>query len=115
MATTPGTETVICRYWVRPEKEADFLKLLESHYPTLRSLELVTDDRPQYFRGVDRAGDTFIIEIFTWVACAAQKAHELPEVMAIWEPMGNCLLQSDGRPRWEFPHVQPFAVENTHA
>ena len=38
-------------------------------------------------------------------------AHESPEVMAIWEPMGALCEERDGRPSMEVPHVERMKIE----
>jgi hypothetical protein len=97
-------ETVICTYRVRPAAEARFVDLLREHWSTLRELEFVTDDEAVVYRGVDEP--TFV-EIFTWVDGGFGRAHEHPDVLAIWERMDPLLEERDGRPKWEFPHYQP--------
>jgi hypothetical protein len=37
-----------------------------------------------------------------------QRAHEHPEVLAIWEPMDTLCEQRNGKPNMEFPHVVSF-------
>lgn len=103
--------TAICLYRVTPGREGEFTSLLERHWPTLRSLDLVTDDPPQHYRGAEQGGGPLFVEIFQWkTEGASRAAHEHPEVMAIWEPMDKLTEQRNGRPNMEFPHVQPLAV-----
>ncbi len=97
-------ETVICTYRVRPADEIRFAELLRQHWTTLRSLGFVTDEQPLVFRGTDD-GLTYV-EIFTWVDGGFERAHEHPDVIAIWEPMEPMLEDRGSRPRWEFPHFQ---------
>ena len=81
---------MLCTYRVKDGKEADFLRLLEKHWPTLRSVGLATDERAQVFRAQDKAGKTIFIEMFSWKdAAAPEVAHQTPEVMSVWEPMGS--------------------------
>jgi len=104
-------ETVICTYRVKRGKEGEFLDLLEQHWPTLRKAGLATDEPPRIYRGSDESGNPFFMEIFTWVnGKGAASAHETPEVMAIWEPMGAITEARDGRPAMEFPNVKPIAM-----
>ena len=80
---------MLCTYRVHDGKEADFLRLLEQHWPTLLNVGLATDDRPQVFRAKDKAGKSVFIEMFSWKdADAPGVAHQTPEVMSVWEPMG---------------------------
>jgi hypothetical protein len=88
----------MCTYIVKTGKEAEFEKLLAQHWPTLRRTGLSTDDPPQIYRGIvdKRAkefnGNTFYVEIFTWKdEKGPSRAHEMPDIMAVWEPMGPLL------------------------
>ena len=104
-------EIVICTYRVRRGREAEFERLLARHWPTLRSLDLVTDRPPQHFRGCEENGAPVFVEIFGWSSAeAAGLAHEHPEVMAIWEPMDQLTEARGGRPNLEFPHFQPLSI-----
>ena len=94
---------VFCHYRVAPGNEAAFETLLKEHWPTLHRLGLVTDEPSLQFKGEDQEGGPLYIEIFDWLDGADARAHEHPEVMAIWEPM-------DGKPNMEFPHLEPFDV-----
>jgi hypothetical protein len=103
--------TVICLYRVTAGREAAFTSLLKRHWPTLRSLDLVTDQPPRHYQGREQGGAPLFVEIFDWKdEEAARVAHEHPEVMAIWEPMDALTEKRDGRPNMEFPHVRPLAV-----
>lgn len=103
--------TVICLYRVAPGREDDFTALLKRHWPTLHSLDLVTDDPPQHYRGAEQDGRPLFVEIFNWKSEEASRlAHEHPEVMAIWEPMDKLTEKREGRQNMEFPHVRPLAV-----
>lgn len=106
-----GPETVICLYRVRAGSEKRFVELLARHWPTLRDLGLVTEEPARHFRGEEHDGAPLFVEIFDWVdARAAQRAHEHPEVMAIWEPMDGLTEMRGGRPNMEFPHVRRIEV-----
>src|SRR5262249_12799213 len=103
--------TVICSYRVRSGREAEFTELLARHWPTLRALDLVTDEPPRHYRGAEKDGAPLFAGIFVWKSTAAAGvAHEHPEVMAVWEPMDGLTERRDGRPNMEFPHVQPLAL-----
>lgn len=102
----PVPETVICRYRLKPGKEAEMERLLERHWPTLHAAGLTTDEPPRIYRSrpssepdaEDEAGTTYV-EIFTWRSAEApERAHHLPEVQAVWEPMGALCASM------EFPH-----------
>jgi hypothetical protein len=96
-----ANETVICTYRARVETEAAFLNLLRRHWTTLHDLGFVSDEPSRVYR---HAEEPTYVEIFDWVAGGFEKAHEHPDVLAIWEPMEPLLEERNGRPRWEFPH-----------
>jgi hypothetical protein len=106
------SETAICRYTVKPGNEPEMLKLLAKHWPTLHRAGLVTDDRPLIFRGTpktgedrDAVGSNVFVEIFAWRDTkAVGTAHHSPEVMSVWEPMGQICE------RMEFPHFQKVSL-----
>lgn len=113
------THTSLCIYRVIPGKEAEFEALLQVHWPTLHRLGLATDEPSQIYRGhevLDRnhkeAGPVFYTEIFTWSQPdGPMRAHEVPEVMAVWEPMGAlCESRGEGRPAMDFPGVTKLAL-----
>lgn len=103
-------ETVICTFRVQPGQEAAFEGLLARHWPTLRKLGLATETPTQLFKGSEEGG-TFYVEIFEWRSReAAGLAHDQPEVMAIWEPMGGLCEGRGGKQAMSFPHVQPAGI-----
>jgi hypothetical protein len=107
----PGPNTVLATYRVKAGKEEQFLALIARHWPTLRKLGLVTADKPIVWRGIDEEQKTVFYEVFTWKDFEAPgTSHHLPEVMAIWGPMGELAEERMGRPRFEFPHVEPVRV-----
>ena len=100
-------QTVIAIYRVQAAREDAFFQILRKHYPALKGAGLVTDTEPVVYRGAERDGRPIVFEIFDWKdAQAPDTAHELPEVMAVWEPMGAMVEERDGKPGLEFPHVQ---------
>lgn len=100
-----ANETVICTYRVRTECEEAFWVLLARHWATLHELGFVTGERATVYRSVNEP--TFV-EIFTWVDGGFDRAHEHPDVLAIWEPMDPLLEERNGLPKWEFPHYTPI-------
>ena len=101
----------ICRYKVKPGKQAEMERLLALHWPALHGAGLVTDEKARIYRGLpshdpedDRHGaDRWYVEIMVWKdASSPGLAHELPEVMAVWEPMGAICEEM------EFPNFEPF-------
>jgi hypothetical protein len=98
--------TVICHYRVARGNEQKFETLLAKHWPTLRDLGLVTAERSRCFRGTEQDnGEPIYFEIFDWLDGAVERAHEHPEVMAIWEPMDQLCERRGSKPNMEFPHV----------
>ena len=90
---TPDTVPVLVAYYPKPETSDQLLPLILRHWPVLSSLGLVSETRPQVWRAVDkRSGEAYIVVLFEWRdGSASDTAHQLPEVMAIWEPMGAFL------------------------
>jgi hypothetical protein len=105
-----ATKITLCRYWVKAGKEAEFTALLDKHWPTFQRLGLVSDEPPHLiFRGEDKERGVFYVETFPWKDEEAMgRAHSLPEVASIWEPMGVCCSSM------EFPTVEQV-VETTDA
>jgi hypothetical protein len=101
------THTVICHYRVAPGNESKFETLLAKHWPTLHRLGLVTDEPSRAYKGAEQDnGQPIYFEIFEWLDGAVERAHEHPEVMAIWEPMDHLCEKRGDKPSMEFPHVQ---------
>src|SRR5690554_3264571 len=96
--------SVFCHYRVAAGEGADFEALLRRHWPTLHRLLLVTDQPARCYKGQEEDGGPLYIEIFEWLDGAVERAHEHPDVMAIWEPMGGLCGARGGRPGMEFPH-----------
>jgi hypothetical protein len=109
--TMPTSPIVVCLYRVRRGREGEFIELLKRHWPTLRSLDLATDDPPQYLRGFEQDGEPMFVEIFSWKTNEGPRvAHEHPDVMAIWEPMNKLTEHRNGRPNMEFPHFERLSL-----
>ncbi len=93
----------ICTYKVKPGREADMEKLLAKHWPALHKAGLVTDEPARVYRGLPsrKPGDEHgakgtYVEIMTWKdARQPELAHQLPAVMAVWEPMGAICEEMD--------------------
>lgn len=103
-----ANETVICTYRVRPEEEASFVDLLTRHWRTLSALGFVTDEESLVFRSLD--APTTFVEVFTWVEGGFDRAHEHPDVLAMWEQMDPLLEERGGAPKWEFPHFERVSL-----
>ena len=105
--STDTPEIVICTYRVKPGHESEMETLLATHWPTLHAAGLTTDDPPRIYRGKT---DSTYVEIYAWKSAESSGlAHEMPEVMAVWEPMGAICDQMD------FPHFDRLDLVVTHA
>ena len=82
--------SVLCIYRVKDGKADEFRALLEKHWTTLASVGLVSEEPARWYVAESKQQKKCFIEMFQWKdAKASDTAHELPEVMAIWEPMGT--------------------------
>lgn len=89
MTQHDGPVDMLCRYRVKKGKEAEFARLVHQHWGTLHRLGLATDRPARVVRGEDKAGNVAFVELFSWKSGAsAHTAHQTPEVMRLWEPMG---------------------------
>ena len=87
-----AAKPVLTHVTYRPKKgkEKDLFALVKKHWPTLKKTGLVTADPATVYRATNkRTGDVYFVEIFSWRdEKASGIAHQTPEVMAVWEPMG---------------------------
>ena len=85
--------TNIVTYVPKAGKDADLLALVKKHEPALRAAGLCTSEPFKIWKAFDiRKKRTQYIEWFQWKdGRAASLAHQTPEVMAVWEPMGPVL------------------------
>lgn len=88
-----GPVTNIVTSVPRKGREAELLALLRKHEPALRSVDLVTSEPFRLWRAYDiRKERQQFIEQFVWKdASSSDVAHQTPEVMSVWEPMGPLL------------------------
>ena len=97
-----GPIDVLCIYRVKAGNEAAFAKLLQQHGPALSSAGLSGPELPKSWKATTRDGKTVFVERMQWKdQSAADAAHQMPEVMAVWEPMGTF---ADSM---EFLHLEP--------
>ncbi|MCB1216310.1 hypothetical protein KDL44_02895 [bacterium] len=102
---------VVCTFRVKEGADAQFEELLARHWPTLNELGLVTARPTQLFKGDEKGGGRVFIEVFEWLSeDASRRAHELQEVMAIWEPMGALVEMRGTKPPMDFIHVNDLAL-----
>jgi hypothetical protein len=85
--------TNIVTYVPKKGKEAELLALVRKHEPALRAVGLVTSEPFRLWKAYDiRKQREQYIEYFVWKdGRASDTAHQTPEVMAVWEPMGPVL------------------------
>lgn len=85
--------TNIVTYVPKPGKEAELLALVKQHEPALRKVGLVTAEPFKVWKAFDiRKQRVQYIEYFVWKdGKSSDTAHQTPEVMAVWEPMGPVL------------------------
>lgn len=85
--------TNIVTYVPKAGKEAELLALVRKHEPALRASGLVTDEPFRVWKAFDvRKQRSSFIEYFQWKnGNASDLAHQTPEVMSVWEPMGPVL------------------------
>lgn len=88
--------TVVCTYTLEEGARSAFLDLLRRHWATLDEQGLVGSTPSRLYDGYDQGRDNVIVEIFEWKSReASAAAHQLPEVLAIWEPMGQLCQSMD--------------------
>jgi hypothetical protein len=103
--------TSLCIYRVKTGSEGAFKKLLAKHWPTLRRVGLAADVASTIYQGTEGEKKPIFVELLNWKdAHGPERAHELPDVMAVWEPMGKLCEAREGRPSMEFPIVEPIEV-----
>jgi hypothetical protein len=85
--------TNIVTYIPKKGKEAELLALVKKHEPALRKVGLVTAEPFKVWKAFDiRKQRVSYIEHFQWKdGRSSDVAHQTPEVMAVWEPMGPVL------------------------
>jgi hypothetical protein len=92
-ANAEAPVTNIITYVPKQGKEAELLSLVKQHEPALRKVGLVTDEPFRVWKAYDvRKQREQFIEYFVWKdGKSSDVAHQTPEIMAVWEPMGPVL------------------------
>ena|SRR5208283_5756807 len=84
-------------YHPKPGKQAEseLLGLVKQHWPTLRRIGLASEKPAQVWRAHEKnSEETHFLELFEWAEeGSSDVAHQTPEVMAMWEPMGRVLAK----------------------
>ena len=85
--------TNIVTYVPKKGKEEELLALVKLHEPALRKVGLASPEPFRVWKAFDiRKQRVSYIEQFQWKdGNASDVAHQTPEVMAVWEPMGPVL------------------------
>jgi hypothetical protein len=75
------------------QAESELLALVRQHWPTLRRLGLASERPAQLWRAHEKdSKQVYFLELFEWAEeGSSDVAHQTPEVMAMWEPMGKVL------------------------
>jgi len=103
--------TSMCMYRVKAGSEVPFRKLLARHWPTLLRVGLAADEPSVIYEGAEEHGAPLFVELLNWKDDEGPRiAHQVPEVMSVWEPMGMLCEARDGRPAMEFPHVRRIEI-----
>lgn len=94
--TKPGPVSMLCIYELNKGAEDQFCRLWKAHWPTLDRVGLAGPEPVKLWRGENKRGDVTYTETFQWKdADAPRTAHQTPEVMKVWEPMGPLLAGMD--------------------
>jgi hypothetical protein len=88
----------LCIYRPKPGSADQLLGLCRKHAPALRASGLVTDEPVRLYRATDivrhGSAEPYFVETFEWKAADSPEiAHQSPEIMSVWEPMGNHLAE----------------------
>ncbi|MBI1853438.1 MAG: hypothetical protein HYR85_24125 [Planctomycetes bacterium] len=85
--------TMLVTYRPKMGKDKQLLALVKKHWGILDRVGLVTKERAKIWKATDkRSGGVSFVEMFQWKNGEASGiAHQTPEVMAMWEPMGLVL------------------------
>jgi hypothetical protein len=85
-----GPIDVLCIYRVKKGKESDFKQMLSQHGPALYKAGLTPEGAPKIWKSETRENKTVFVEMMQWKdESSSHAAHQMPEVMAVWEPMGS--------------------------
>ena len=84
---------MLVTYLPKKGRDKELLALIKKHGPALKKVGLITKAPVRLWRATDkRTGEVSFVEMFQWTdAEASTLAHQTPEVMAVWEPMGPVL------------------------
>ena len=74
-------DMVIVAYQPKTGCDDQLLELVREHVPFLRGLGLVSE-RPALAM---KSKDGVVVEVFEWQAGGIEKAHQHPDVQALWE------------------------------
>jgi len=80
---------MLVTYRPKEGKAEELFSLVQKHLPAVKATGLLADEPTALYRATDkRSGKSYFVEMFSWRdGQAPNLAHQMPEVMAIWEPM----------------------------
>jgi hypothetical protein len=106
----PKSPMMQCVYRPKAGCEEALFELVKRHWPALRDAGLTTPTPALVYRATEKRTERqFFIEIFSWKdEKSPEIAHQLPEVMAIWEPMGPMI---EGGPSPELAYVEQVHLD----
>jgi hypothetical protein len=107
-AQKPVPETVMVTLRVRPGAEASLADVIDRHWKTAQSLQLVLDAPHVTLRGGE-ADKPYYVEIFTW-RDANIPDHAPAAIRAIWDEMNRLVERRDGKPGLELTEMFPVAA-----
>jgi hypothetical protein len=104
--------TVICQYRPRVGKVEELLELVRHHRATYMGLGLATQRPEEVYVGEDQDGaGPLVIAIFQWLdAEAPERAHQHPEIAALWERIATLVEDRPMGPGLAFPHFETREV-----
>jgi quinol monooxygenase YgiN len=96
MSSKSGPVTTLVIYKPKKGKFKELQALVEKHGPTLAKTGLLSDEPVRVWVATDKRGhgeqEPYFVELMAWRDDEASNiAHQTPEIMAIWEPMGPLL------------------------
>lgn len=77
----------VAAFRARPGREDELMRVMDERLPLLRRLKLATERTPILMRSQDGV----IIQVSEWTSREAiDRAHQTPEVLALWDRIFDC-------------------------
>lgn len=107
--TKAGPVPVLVIYRPKKGKEKELEALVRQHGAKMRATGLLSPDPVRCWRAKDKEDHgqpgEYFVEVMAWRDAAAPGiAHQTPEVMSVWEPMGPLLEEL------RITHMEPLAT-----